>query len=105
MGAAHAHITALADHLSTFTTAVRGLSSPPESPIRRGAHEGPHTPLLGRKERQLSARTVRPSFDDIVRDCQKALVAQTKAGGEGRPNACKDVKDDDGNVNDSIGGE
>lgn len=39
-----------------------------------------------------------------MRDCQKALVAQTKAGGEGRPNACRNVKDDDGNVNDRIGG-
>ncbi|MFJ8995583.1 hypothetical protein ACIRQH_34910 [Streptomyces sp. NPDC102279] len=37
----------------------------------------------------------RPSYDDIVKDCQKALIAQTKAGGKGKPSACEDVKDDD----------
>lgn len=37
----------------------------------------------------------RPSYDDIVKDCQTALVAQTKAGGKGKPSACEDVKEDD----------
>lgn len=36
-----------------------------------------------------------PSYDDIVKGCQRALVAQTKAGGKGKPSACKDVKQDD----------
>jgi hypothetical protein len=74
---------------------------------------------------------LQPSYDDIVKDCQKALAAQSKAGGEGKPSACKDVKKDDygalvlsnafnnlpqkdqdildyyddGSVNDSIGGD
>jgi hypothetical protein len=30
-----------------------------------------------------------------VKNCQKALVSQSKAGGKGKPGACKDVKDDD----------
>lgn len=38
---------------------------------------------------------VRPSYNDIVKDCQKALAAQSKAGGKGKPSACKDVKEDD----------
>ncbi|MCX4993836.1 hypothetical protein [Streptomyces longwoodensis] len=37
----------------------------------------------------------KPSYDDVVKDCQKALVAQSKAGEKGKPGACKDVKDDD----------
>ncbi|MFG2277531.1 hypothetical protein ACGFNQ_02435 [Streptomyces asoensis] len=36
-----------------------------------------------------------PSYDDIVKDCQTALAAQSKAGGKGKPDACKDVKEDD----------
>ncbi|MFF3928580.1 hypothetical protein [Streptomyces hirsutus] len=38
---------------------------------------------------------IQPSYDDIVKDCQKALAAQLDADGKGRPDACKDVKDDD----------
>ncbi|OQR65971.1 hypothetical protein B6E66_01255 [Streptomyces maremycinicus] len=38
---------------------------------------------------------VQPSYDDVVKDCQEALVAQSEAGGKGKPDACKDVKDDD----------
>ncbi|MFE4818602.1 hypothetical protein ACFRFU_19645 [Streptomyces sp. NPDC056704] len=37
----------------------------------------------------------RPSYDDIVKGCQKALAAQAKAGGKGKPGACNDVKKDD----------
>ncbi|MFD9276891.1 hypothetical protein ACFWD7_06310 [Streptomyces mirabilis] len=37
----------------------------------------------------------RPSYDDIVKGCQKALAAQAKAGGKGKPSACDDVKKDD----------
>lgn len=37
----------------------------------------------------------RPSYDDIVKGCTKALAAQLKAGGKGKPDACKDVKKDD----------
>jgi hypothetical protein len=37
----------------------------------------------------------RPSYNDIVKDCQQALVAQYKADGKGKPSACNDVKDDD----------
>lgn len=36
-----------------------------------------------------------PSYDDIVKGCQKALAAQFKADGKGKPDACKDVKKDD----------
>ncbi|WP_326779705.1 hypothetical protein OG481_02085 [Streptomyces longwoodensis] len=36
-----------------------------------------------------------PSYNDVVKECQKALVAQSKAGEKGKPGACKDVKDDD----------
>jgi hypothetical protein len=36
-----------------------------------------------------------PSYDDVVKDCQQALAAQFEADGEGRPDACRDVKDDD----------
>jgi hypothetical protein len=36
-----------------------------------------------------------PSYNDILEDCEKALVAQSKAGGKGKPSACKDVKEDD----------
>ena len=36
-----------------------------------------------------------PSYNDIVKGCQKALTAQYKAGGKGKPSACKDVKQDD----------
>lgn len=39
-----------------------------------------------------------PSYDDIVKGCQKALVAQYKADGKGKPSACQDVKDDDYDV-------
>ncbi len=38
---------------------------------------------------------MQPSYDDTVRGCQKALAAQSKAGGEGMPSACRDVKEDD----------
>jgi hypothetical protein len=41
---------------------------------------------------------VRPTYDEIVKDCQKALAAQSKAGGKGKPSACKDVKEDDYNA-------
>lgn len=37
----------------------------------------------------------RPSYDDIVKDCQQALKAQYKADGRGKPKACNDVKKDD----------
>jgi hypothetical protein len=37
----------------------------------------------------------RPSYDEIVKGCQKALTAQLKAGGKGKPDACSDVKKDD----------
>jgi hypothetical protein len=37
----------------------------------------------------------RPSYDDIVHGCQKALAAQYKADGRGKPSACKDVKGGD----------
>jgi hypothetical protein len=36
-----------------------------------------------------------PSYDDIVKGCEKALAAQYKAGGKGKPSACNDVKSDD----------
>lgn len=36
-----------------------------------------------------------PSYDEIVKGCQKALAAQSKAGGKGKPGACMDVKKDD----------
>ncbi|MEV5383014.1 hypothetical protein [Streptomyces sp. NPDC052721] len=38
---------------------------------------------------------VRPTYDDVMKDCQKALAAQYKTDREGKPAACKDVKDDD----------
>lgn len=38
---------------------------------------------------------MQPSYDDTVKGCQKALAAQSEAGGEGKPSACKDVKEDD----------
>jgi len=34
-------------------------------------------------------------YSETVSKCQKALVAQTKAGAKGKPSACKDVKQDD----------
>ncbi|MFD6496777.1 hypothetical protein [Streptomyces sp. NPDC060188] len=37
----------------------------------------------------------RPSYDDIVKGCQKALAAQMKADGKGKPDACSEVKKDD----------
>jgi hypothetical protein len=37
----------------------------------------------------------RPSYDEIVKGCQKALAAQYKADGKGKPSACNDVKSDD----------
>lgn len=40
----------------------------------------------------------RPSYDDIVKECQRALVAQYKADGRGKPAACTDVKGDDYDV-------
>lgn len=36
-----------------------------------------------------------PSYDDVVKGCEKALTAQMKAGGTGKPSACKGVKSDD----------
>ncbi|NGO06938.1 hypothetical protein G5C60_04495 [Streptomyces sp. HC44] len=36
-----------------------------------------------------------PSYDDVVKDCQKALAAQIKAGGKGKPSTCNDVEEDD----------
>lgn len=36
-----------------------------------------------------------PSYDDIVKGCEKALAAQMKANGHGKPAACKDVKSGD----------
>lgn len=41
---------------------------------------------------------VQPSYNDIVKGCQKALVAQYKAGGKGKPSACDGVKKDDYDV-------
>lgn len=38
---------------------------------------------------------MQPSYDDIVKDCQKALAAQSAAAGEGKPSACQDVEEDD----------
>ncbi len=38
---------------------------------------------------------MQPSYDDVVKECQQALAAQMKTDGEGRPDACQDVKDDD----------
>lgn len=38
---------------------------------------------------------VRPTYDDVVKGCQKALAAQYKADGKGKPDACQDVKTDD----------
>lgn len=40
----------------------------------------------------------RPSYDDIVKGCQKALAAQAKVGGKGKPGACGDVKKNDYDV-------
>ncbi|WP_158997230.1 hypothetical protein [Streptomyces aureus] len=37
----------------------------------------------------------RPSYDEVVRGCQRALVAQYEAHGRGRPSACDGVKGDD----------
>lgn len=37
----------------------------------------------------------RPTYNEIVKGCQKALVAQSKAGGKGKPAACNDVHKDD----------
>ncbi|MEU1497293.1 hypothetical protein [Streptomyces sp. NPDC005732] len=51
----------------------------------------------------------RPSYDDVVKGCAKALAAQQKAGGKGKPSACDDVKKDDydtlviGSVIDGLG--
>ena len=39
--------------------------------------------------------TSEPSYDDIVKACAKALKAQYEAGGEGKPDDCKSVKEDD----------
>ena len=38
---------------------------------------------------------VRSTYDDTVKDCQKALAAQFKADGKGKPGACRDLKEDD----------
>jgi hypothetical protein len=35
------------------------------------------------------------SYDDTVAACEKALAVQTKAGGQGKPDACDEVKQDD----------
>jgi hypothetical protein len=35
------------------------------------------------------------SYDDTVNDCTKALAAQFEEDGKGKPDACKDVKEDD----------
>lgn len=37
----------------------------------------------------------KPSYDDIVDGCQKAVATQMKNDDRGKPAACKDVKDDD----------
>ncbi|MFB7245652.1 hypothetical protein ACFCYX_24715 [Streptomyces populi] len=37
----------------------------------------------------------RPSYNDIVKGCQRALVAQYEADGRGKPSACDGVKGDD----------
>lgn len=81
-------------------------------------------PKPGRKRRNLIIAAVvavalaigggaywlsRPSYDDIVKGCQKALTAQAKAGGKGKPDACNDVKKGDydtlviGSVIDGLG--
>ncbi|MFI6661509.1 hypothetical protein ACIBL8_39015 [Streptomyces sp. NPDC050523] len=36
-----------------------------------------------------------PSYDDVVNGCVAALKEQAKAGNQGKPDACKDVKEDD----------
>ena len=36
-----------------------------------------------------------PSYDDVVKGCKKALTAQMKADGSGKPKACAGVKKDD----------
>ncbi|MEU5596656.1 hypothetical protein [Streptomyces sp. NPDC020298] len=38
---------------------------------------------------------LRPSYDDVVKGCQKALAEQYKADEKGKPDACKDVHADD----------
>lgn len=38
---------------------------------------------------------LRPTYGDTVSSCEKALAAQFKAGGKGKPDACRDVKEDD----------
>lgn len=74
----------------------------------------PPTPTpAGRKRRNLIVAAVitvalviggtaywlsRPSYNDIVKGCQKALAAQYKADGEGKPAVCNDVKGDDYDV-------
>jgi hypothetical protein len=37
---------------------------------------------------------VQPSYDDIVKDCTRAIEAQAE-GDTSKPEACEDVKDDD----------
>lgn len=39
-----------------------------------------------------------PSYDEIVKGCQKALAKQYAEDGKGKPAACNDVKDDDYNA-------
>src|SRR4051794_9238695 len=38
---------------------------------------------------------VRPSYDDVVKGCQKALAAQYQTDRTGKPGACRDVHGDD----------
>jgi hypothetical protein len=38
---------------------------------------------------------VRPTYDDTVKSCQKALAAQMQADGRGKPSACRDLSEDD----------
>jgi hypothetical protein len=44
-----------------------------------------------------AACSSKPSYDDVVKGCQKALADQAKAGmtGKGKPSACGGVKKDD----------
>lgn len=47
-----------------------------------------------------------PSYEDTVKACTKALAAQYKADGKGKPEACDGVKQDDYdalNVNAAMG--
>ncbi|MCX4993437.1 hypothetical protein [Streptomyces sp. NBC_00568] len=82
---------------------------PPAMPPMPGQTPGP-MPVARRRRRNLVIAAItagavaigggvfwltRPSYGDIVKDCQKALAAQFKADEKGKPSACNDVKKDD----------